>query len=106
MTVVLTAACASKCAYLVIAELIDVTAPVGPWADVESRRQRRSERPRPDGRGAANAVLVTLAVLTLIGGLALALDLFDLRPVLGLDLITVLLIGVGAGLTIFARARW
>jgi NADH-quinone oxidoreductase subunit L len=50
-------------------------------------------------------VLVTLAVLTLIGGLALALDLFDLHGLSWVwTLITVLLIGVGAGLA-FALGR-
>ncbi|MBK8730710.1 MAG: NADH-quinone oxidoreductase subunit M [Tetrasphaera sp.] len=71
----------------------------------ESRRQRRSESLDPDGRGAANAVLVTSPILTLIGGLALALDLFDLHGLSWVwTLITVLLIGVGAGLA-FALGR-
>ncbi|HPQ74227.1 NADH-quinone oxidoreductase subunit 5 family protein [Phycicoccus elongatus] len=105
VTVVLTAAYSTR-AYLVIAELIDVTAPVEAVGEMsESRRQRRSESLDPDGRGAANAVLVTLAVLTLIGGLALALDLFDLHGLSWVwTLITVLLIGVGAGLA-FALGR-
>lgn len=105
LTVVVTAAYSTR-AYLVIAELIDVTEPVEGVADLPpARRARRAEHLAPEGRGAANAVLLVLAVLSLVGGLAVVLELFDLG---GLSwtwtVITVLLVAVGCGLA-FALGR-
>ncbi|MFN8046348.1 MAG: proton-conducting transporter membrane subunit [Dermatophilaceae bacterium] len=105
LTVVVTAAYSTR-AYLVIGELIDVDQPVEAVAALPAaRRARRAEHLDPHGRGNANAVLLVLAVLSLVGGLALVLELFDLP---GLSwtwtVITVLLIAVGAGLA-FALGR-
>jgi NADH-quinone oxidoreductase subunit L len=104
-TVVVTAAYSTR-AYLVIAELIDVTQPVAAVEALsESRRVRRTESLAPEGRGGANAVLLVLAALSLIGGLALVLELFDLHGLSWLwTVVTVLLIAVGCGLA-FALGR-
>ncbi len=105
LTIVLTAAYATR-AYLVVAELIDVPAVIAAEHAVPaSRRQRRQATLDPGDRGAPNAVLLTLAVLSLVGGLALPLRLFE--PGGGSwtwALVTVVLLAVGCGLA-FALGR-
>jgi NADH-quinone oxidoreductase subunit L len=104
-TIVLTAAYATR-AYLVVAELIDVPAVIAAEHAVPpSRRHRRQATLDPGDRGAPNVVLLTLAILTLVGGVALPLRLFEPGGGSWLwALVTVLLLGVGCGLA-FALGR-
>ena len=105
LTVVLTAAYSTR-AYLVVAELIDVPATIAAEHAVpESRRHRRQATLDPAGRGAANAVLLVLSVLSIVGGLAITLRLFEVgESSWTWTAVTVLLIAVGCGFA-FALAR-
>ena len=105
LTVVLTAAYATR-TYLVVAELIDVPAAIAAEHAVPaSRRHRRQATLAPDGRAAPNAVLLVLSVLTLLGGLALTLRLFEVSSGSWTwTVITLLLIVVGCGMA-FALGR-
>lgn len=100
-TVVVTAAYSTR-AYLVISEPIDVTRPAPAVAAMaESGRRARARSLTPAGRRGADAVLVVLAVLSLVGGLVLVLDVFDLHGMSwAWTVITVLLIAIGCALVI------
>lgn len=105
LTVVLTAAYSTR-AYLVVAELIDVPATIAAEHAVpESRRHRRQATLDPAGRGAANVVLLVLSVLSIVGGLAVMLRLFEVgESSWTWTAVTVLLIAVGCGFA-FALGR-
>ena len=102
-TVVVTAAYSTR-AFLVIAQTANDEEPATDAASTDAQ-PNRTDAVRRQGRGPASAVLVTLALLTLIGGLVLILDLFTLHEASWIWLaVTVVLISVGCGLA-FALGR-